>query len=170
MCCIALLPAIWDHGERKRAFKSAIGFKARFDAGAKWILINWRLPILAIAVTTMQGIESSDTDGVIKTLVLQNKDQSNRLAQAEAKLRDKTVEERLIGLFNRIDPRIVKQVDAGERTILLKLRQHDFGILAEIKRDDRDAAFTLEPSRNTRTDNEGSIIEVKVILNKGLAK
>lgn len=62
LCVVSFLPALFDHGEKRAAFKAAKGIRDRLATGIKWILINWGLPILAITTTIAQGIESAATD------------------------------------------------------------------------------------------------------------
>lgn len=68
LCGVSILPAWFDHGERKKAFADAVGFRARWEAGLKWIVINWGLPLLALMVTIIQGLESAATDREIAKL------------------------------------------------------------------------------------------------------
>jgi hypothetical protein len=60
-CAVSFLPAYFDHGERRKAFKAAKG-KEKWASGMKLILLNWGLPILAFSITVAQGLESKATD------------------------------------------------------------------------------------------------------------
>src|SRR5580765_5085016 len=103
MCFVAVLPAYFDHGERKRAFKVAMPGRAKLEAGIKWILINWGLPILALSVTVSQGIESAATDSQIRILRNNFNNATNRLAELEIMARPKSLEERIKNEFDSID-------------------------------------------------------------------
>ena len=117
MCFLSVLPACFDHGERKRGFNVAVGFRAKLVTGLRWILINWGLPALAFSVTVAQGLESAATDEelriskkTIATLATNLSGATQQLAQLEIKTRPKPLKERLVEFLNSREPQLLSKL------------------------------------------------------------
>ncbi len=80
---MALTPAMLDHGKRKQAARSATGrMKARLMV--EWLVINWGIPLLTLAVTVTQAVENHKTEDQLKHLSDQQRDRNVSPVQAAA--------------------------------------------------------------------------------------
>jgi len=104
ICIISILPAYFDHGKRRIAFKSAKTRKERWRTGSEFFLVNWGLPILALVLMSINSIETYNSN--------------KKLAQTEAKANK---------LENEAKPRRLTSV---QRTMLIKLLSDDPGTVA----------------------------------------
>lgn len=83
-----------------------------------------------------------------------------KIGALEEATRPQTTAERLLVLFDRVDPKFRAAVESGRYTFTAGLRSFDYGTLQSIAKDD--PRIILAPSNNTRVDNEGSVITVGI--------
>jgi hypothetical protein len=85
-----------------------------------------------------------------------------KIAKLEEKTRTRTTAELLFLIFDEVDPNFRLGINSGKFVHRVNLRESSYGKLKSIAADD--SRVKVSPSTNTRMDNEGSVIEVTVIV------
>src|SRR3989442_2832821 len=116
VCILSFIPVFRDHGKTWKEFGAAQNRKNQW-AKALELFVLWVIPVLSAIGTVVTGFESATATREAKTQADQFVAQSNKLALArsnlaelEAQIRPKSLEERLRTFLDVLDKRIISEL------------------------------------------------------------
>lgn len=124
------------------------------------------IPILGAligGVFAVVAMKANDEITIRTTAAAQKK-----ISELEEKTRLPTTTEKLSHWASKVSPRLFEAMKSGQRIFSLYLRADDYGALKKIAQEDSSGRIQIQVSSNTRMDNEGPIIEVKLKIDENL--